>query len=74
MTTSPTLTTHYLPETDPHQHSFPHSPTASEEEMEEKENVNQSNLEQRLLSASVRPDRFPPLRQDDKRASSSARR
>src|ERR1700676_2999858 len=42
MTTSPTLTTHYLAESDPRQHAFPHSPNTSDEEMEEKEHVNQN--------------------------------
>jgi hypothetical protein len=37
MTTSPTLTTHYLAETNPRQHAFPLSPSTAEEEMEEKE-------------------------------------
>jgi hypothetical protein len=37
MTTSPTLATHYLAETNLRQHAFPHSPNTSEEEMEEKE-------------------------------------
>ena len=65
MTTSPTLTTHYLAEPAPRQHAFPHSANTSEEEMEEKENVNQnlhisSDSEQCLFSAW--------LRQDDKRA------
>jgi hypothetical protein len=67
MTTSPTLTTHYLAETDPRQHAFPHSPNTSEEEMEEKEHVNQnlhliSNSEQCLFSSEVRPyGLLPPL-------------
>jgi hypothetical protein len=42
MTASPTLTTHYLAQSDPRQHAFPHSPNTSEAEMEEKENVNQN--------------------------------
>ena len=50
MNTSPTLTTNYLAEPDPRQHAltnllptlFPHSPNPSEEEMEEKEHVNQN--------------------------------
>jgi len=55
MTTSPTLTTNYLAEPAPRQHAFPHSPNTSEEEMEEKEYVNQnlhivSNSEQCLFS------------------------
>jgi hypothetical protein len=55
MTTSPTLTLHYLAEPAPRQHAFPHSPNTSEEEMEEKEYVNQnlhilSNSEQCLFS------------------------
>src|SRR5579859_8017679 len=57
MTTSPTLTTNYLPQADPRQQdAFPHSPIASAEEMEEKDNVNQirrfaSVSEQCLFSA-----------------------
>jgi hypothetical protein len=42
MTTSPALITHYLAESDPRQHAFPHSPNTSDEEMEEKEHVNQA--------------------------------
>ena len=54
MTTSPTLTTHFLAESDLRQHAFPHSLTNSEEEMEEKEHVNQNlhlifDSEQRLF-------------------------
>ena len=30
MTTSPTLTSHYLAESDPRQHAFPHSPNTSD--------------------------------------------
>ena len=59
MTTSPTLTWHYLAESDPRHDAFPHSPNTSEEEMEEKEDVNQnlhiiSNSEQCLFSAGSR--------------------
>ena len=55
MTTSPTLTTHHLAESDPRQHAFPHSPNTSDEEMEEKQYVNQnlhigSDSEQCLFS------------------------
>jgi hypothetical protein len=58
MIASPTLTTHYFAESDPRQHAFPHSPNTSEEEMEEKEDVNQnlhliSYSEQCLFSALV---------------------
>ena len=50
MITSPTLTTHSLAESDPRQDAltnhlpmlFPHSPNTFEEEMEEKEYVNQN--------------------------------
>jgi hypothetical protein len=56
MIASPTLTTHYLAESDPRQDAFLHSPNTSEEEMEEKEDVNQnlhmiSNSERCLFPA-----------------------
>jgi hypothetical protein len=58
MTTSPTSPrTTTLAESDPSQHAFCHSANTSEEEMEEKEDVNQNlhlnhHLEQCLLNAS----------------------